>query len=59
MKVKKAFSVEYDVWEKFAHICRVKAINRSALITSLLEYWVAHQNDAPVVEAMLHDPERD
>lgn len=59
MKVTQGFSIDYEIFKRFTEMCRAKKINRSAVVSSLIEHWMQHQDGAPAVETMLHDPERD
>ena len=59
--MKKSFSISLDteLFREFSAACRRKAINKSALINSLIQLWLDHQDDAPKVETFVHDPSRD
>lgn len=59
--MKKTFGISFDtdLFREFSAACRKKSINRSALINSLVQFWLDHQDDAPKVETIVHDPDRD
>ena len=59
--MKSTFSVSMDreLLHMFDQACEAKNINRSALIRSLVLFWLKHQNDAPEVMTIKHDPDRD
>lgn len=59
MKKTYSISIDTELFREFSAVCRRKAINRSALINSLIQFWLDHQDDAPKVETIVHDPDRD
>jgi len=62
MKIRKSFSVEEEVWNKFNHLCLIigkpwdTTMNKSQLIESMIINW--NRKNIKVIESNLKDNEK-
>lgn len=59
MRVMVSVSLDNDLITRLDRAITAKGLKRSAVVAAAVEYWLKHQDDAPVVETMISNPERE